>query len=256
MSLPLLGAIIGDVMGSSYERSPVESSVELLRDGSRFTDDTVLTCAVAEALMEDKDFAWALRRWGLKYPDAGYGARFKRWLADPSSDSKSVGNGSAMRVSPVGWFFNTLEEVLHWAEVSARVSHDTPQAVRGAMAASSAVFLCRTGASREEVASFLKRRFGYRVLEVPGAAGFDATCDGSVPQAIGCALMASSFEDAMIRAIMLRGDADTQCAIAASVAQCLFTVPEWIIESVRAMLPHEILRVNDRFVGLVPLAYP
>ena len=250
---PLLGALAGDAAGSAYERVPAPPGVfDLFPPEARFTDDTVLTLAVAEALLETGDYEVSLLRWGRAYPHAGYGARFRAWLGDPQGTSRdSLGNGSAMRVSPVAWAFDDLESVLAAAEASAWPSHRHPEAVRGAQAAASSVFLARTGVPRGEIRGFLTERFGYdlsRSLEdLSRVPRFDATCSGSVPQALTAFLEAESFEGALRGAVGLRGDADTQAAIAGAAAQGIFPVPDPLAHRVRGLLPPDLLALHDRF---------
>ena len=250
---PLLGALAGDAAGSAYERVPAPPGVfDLFPPEARFTDDTVLTLAVAEALLETGDYEVSLLRWGRAYPHAGYGARFRAWLGDPQGTSRdSLGNGSAMRVSPVAWAFDDLGSVLAAAEASAWPSHRHPEAVRGAQAAASSVFLARTGVPRGEIRGFLTERFGYdlsRSLEdLSRVPRFDATCSGSVPQALTAFLEAESFEGALGGAVGLRGDADTQAAIAGAAAQGIFPVPDPLAHRVRGLLPPDLLALHDRF---------
>ena len=253
--IPLLGALAGDAAGSAYERDPAPpGDFDLFPPEARFTDDTVLTLAVAEALLEAEDYEASLLRWGRAYPDAGYGSRFRAWLGDPQGTPRdSLGNGSAMRVSPVAWAFDDLTSVLAAAEASAWPSHRHPEAVRGAQAAASSVFLARTGVPRGEIRGFLTERFGYdlsRFLEdLSRVPRFDATCSGSVPQALTAFLEAESFEDALRGAVGLRGDADTQAAIAGAAAQGIFDVPDSLARRVRGLLPPELLALHDRFWG-------
>ena len=253
--IPLLGALAGDAAGSAYERDPAPpGDFDLFPSEARFTDDTVLTLAVADALLEAGDYEASLLRWGRAYPDAGYGSRFRAWLGDPQGTPRdSLGNGSAMRVSPVAWAFDDLTSVLAAAEASAWPSHRHPEAVRGAQAAAASVFLARTGVPRGEIRRALTDRFGYdlsrSLADLSRVPRFDATCPGSVPQALTAFLEAESFEDALRGAVGLRGDADTQAAIAGAAAQGIFDVPDPLARRARSLLPPELLALHDRFWG-------
>jgi ADP-ribosylglycohydrolase len=222
----MLGVIVGDVVGSVFERRPAGGTEwdPLFQPGARFTDDTVMTVATAEALRTDGDFAAAYRRWGRRFPDAGYGGAFARWLRAPDAGPYgSWGNGSAMRVAPVGWACATVEEVLEVAARSAAVTHDHPEGIRGAQAVALAVFLARSGADREAIRAELSGRFGYdlsrSVEEIRPGYGFDVSCQDSVPEAIVAFLDASGVEEAVRLAVSLGGDADTQAAIAGGIAE-------------------------------------
>lgn len=255
----MLGAIAGDVIGSPYEWHPTKSKdFPLVSPRSRFTDDTVLTIAVAEALLTDGDYTRAIKSFGRKYPDAGYGKRFLRWLAAEASDPyNSFGNGSAMRVAPIAWVFDSVEDVLGEAERSAAVTHNHPEGVKGAKAAALAVFLARQGLKKDAIAAELTNHFGYDLSRTPDEIrpgySFDVTCQGSVPESIVCFLEADSFEDAVRTAISLGGDADTMAAIAGSIAEPYFGgMPEDIDKAVRSRLPSEFLDVLERFQQSFP----
>ena len=159
----MLGAIAGDIIGSTYEHQPIKTKdFPLFSDGSTFTDDTVLTIAVADALLHDRDYAKFLRTWGRKYPNAGYGKSFITWLAvDGHPPYGSWGNGSAMRVSPIGWACSSIDEVLREAECSAVVSHNHPEGIKGAQAVALAVYLARTNSTKSEIKNEITDRFGY-----------------------------------------------------------------------------------------------
>lgn len=254
----MLGAIAGDVIGSVYERWPVRhTDFELFPDGARFTDDTVMTIATAEALLDGRDYREAYRDWGRRYPHAGYGPRFKAWLqAEDPPPLGSLGNGSAMRVAPVGFACASEAEVLREAARSAECSHGHPAGIRGAQAVALGVYLARTGAGREEIRGQIGARFGYDLQRTIASirptyrAGtrFDATCDGSVPEAIIAFLDGSDFEEAVRLAISLAGDADTQACIAGALADAAYGgVPEQIAAATRQRLPDEMLEVADRF---------
>jgi len=252
----MLGAIGGDIIGSVYEARPIKTTgFPLFTRRSRFTDDTVLTVAVAHAILEDRGYAESLKTFGRRFPGAGYGGSFARWLL--SSDSRpyqSWGNGSAMRVSPVGFAFTTEEEVLSEAARSAEVTHNHPEGIKGAQATALAVFLARTGASRDDIRKAVESRFGYdlhRTLSAirPGY-GFDVSCQGSVPESLIAFLESKSYEDAVRKAVSLGGDSDTMACIAGGIAEAFYGgLPEPIAQEIRARLPEDLLEVVDRFCG-------
>jgi ADP-ribosylglycohydrolase len=250
----MIGAIAGDVVGSVYERHNLKSrEFPLFGPRSRCTDDTVMTCATAEALLTDGDYAAAYRRWFAAYPDRGYGNRFSWWAAREGRPAPwSCGNGAAMRVAPIGWALDDLEEVLREAGRSAAVSHPHPEGIRGAQAVAAAVYLARTGASPAGVRDLVEVRFGYRmdrsVDEIRPGYRFDATCQGSVPEALTAALESASFEDALRNAVSLGGDSDTIACMAGAVAEALHGgVPEWIAEETRRRLDDRMNRLIDAF---------
>jgi ADP-ribosylglycohydrolase len=250
----MLGAIAGDVFGASYEfRSFKSEDFDLFAMPRFFTDDTVLTVATAEALMGDGDYAAAYRRWGREYPARSYGGRFLDWLEDSNlGPYNSYGNGSAMRVSPIGWAFDSLPEVLAEAERSAAVTHNHPEGIKGAQATAGAIFLARTGLSREEIRRETARRFGYdldrTVEKIRPDYSFDVTCQGSVPEALIAFLDADDYEHSIRLAISLDGDADTQAAITGSVAEAFWGgIPKRLEEEVRNVLDGHLLEVIDRF---------
>ena len=250
----MIGAIAGDVIGSVYESRPTKTTeFPLLQPGSTFTDDTVLTIAVADAILSGADYATALKQWGLKYRGAGYGGMFIQWLLSPDSEPyNSWGNGSAMRVSPVGFGFATIGEVLSEAERTAEVTHDHPEGIKGAQAVAAAVLLARHGESKAVIKREISRRFSYdlkRTLEdIRPTYRFDVSCQGSVPESIIAFLESEDWEDAVRKAISLGGDSDTMACIAGAIAQAYYReVPGKIVLEVRDRLPEEFLAVIDRF---------
>jgi len=247
----MLGAVAGDIVGSVYEFNPTKSlDFPLFTRESCWTDDTVLTMAVAEAILTGRPYAETIRAFAREHPHAGYGGFFIQWYqSDNPAPYNSFGNGSAMRVSPVGWAFGTLEETLAEAKRSAEVTHNHPEGIKGAQSVAAAIFLARTGTERDMVRAELEGRFGYNLHrpweEVQRGYSFDETCQGSVPEALICALTSVSFEDALRRAVALGGDADTQAAIAGSVAEALYGgVPAAIATEARA-------RLTPRFDSIV-----
>jgi ADP-ribosylglycohydrolase len=231
--LNVLGAIIGDIAGSVYEFNNRKSkTIELFHSESRFTDDTVLTLATMDALLNAKPFASVYKEWYRKYPAAGYGAGFRKWAeADNPEVYQSWGNGSAMRVSPVGWYFETLEEVLEQAQSSAAVSHNHREGIKGAQATAAAVFLARTGQSKMQIKKYIEHKFNYDLNESLDSIRkwyqFDVSCQGSVPQAFRAFLEAKDYEDTLRNAISIGGDSDTLACIAGGIAEAYYGgIPE------------------------------
>ena len=224
----MLGAIAGDVIGSVYEGSPpVGKSFALFDPACRFTDDSVLTIAVASAIMRGDDYATALLRWGRRYPDAGYGGWFVNWLfEDDAGPYNSFGNGSAMRVSAVGWAFDDPDAVRREAARSAKVTHDHPEGVKGAQAVAALVLAARAGESREGMVRLLESEFGYdcrtplKTLQQRG--DFDVTCQGTVPAAAVAFRESADFEDAVRNAVSMGGDADTLACITGALAEAYY----------------------------------
>jgi len=250
----VLGAIAGDVIGSAYEFDPVKSvTFPLFSEHSRFTDDTVLTAAVAVVLLDGGDYAVALRDFGRRHPERGYGGLFRTWLLDPAlGPYDSYGNGSAMRVGPVGLAGDSAEAVLREARRSAEVTHSHPEGIRGAQSVALAVFLAKQGADKRTIRARVEAHSGYdlgrSVAEIRPSYRFDESCQGSVPEALCCFLEARDYEGAVRLAISLGGDADTMAAIAGSVAAPFYGgVPAAIAAPVRALLTPELRGIVDRF---------
>jgi ADP-ribosylglycohydrolase len=250
----MLGSIAGDIIGSRFESFPTKSTeFDLFHERSSFTDDTVLTVAVADALLHGDDYVTIFRRYGRAHPNRGYGNTFSQWLAnDSGTPYNSWGNGSAMRVSPVGFAFDSIETVLSEAERSAAVTHNHPEGIRGAQAVALSIFLARHGADKNEIRAGVTQRFGYhleRTLdEIRPGYSFDVSCQGSVPEAIIAFLESNGVEDAIRKAVSLGGDSDTMACIAGGIAQAHYGgVPAEIERAVRGRLPHEFLEVVDRF---------
>jgi ADP-ribosylglycohydrolase len=250
----MLGAIAGDVIGSVYEGREIKrEDFPLFSPRCRFTDDTVLTVATAEAILSGADYGAKYREWYRAYPDRGFGGAFRAWgLSDAAGPYGSFGNGSAMRVSPVGWAFDGLDLVLAEARHSAAVTHDHPEGIKGAQATAAAVYLARTGASKDDLRAYLASTFGYdlnRTVEAirPGYR-FDVSCQGSVPEAVIAFLDSAGFEDAVRKAVSLGGDTDTQAAIAGSIAEAFYGgVPPEIERDVLRRLDARILAVLEAF---------
>jgi ADP-ribosylglycohydrolase len=250
----MIGAIAGDVIGSVFEFNNIHTTdFPLFSQRSRFTDDTVMTIAAADVLLGNGDYAGRFKYFGRKYPLAGYGCKFNAWLLSDNVDPyNSYGNGSAMRVSPVGFAFDTLEEVLTTSRESAEVTHNHPEGIKGAQAAAAAIFLARKGADKNEIRGEIQRRFGYslqRTLnEIRPDYFFDETCPGTVPVAITAFLESSSYEDAIRLSISIGGDSDTLACICGGVAQAFYgVVPAEIISKTSKLLPQEFLEIICSF---------
>jgi ADP-ribosylglycohydrolase len=250
----MLGAIIGDIIGSSYEFEGIKTTkFRLFTSDSRFTDDTVLTVAVADCLLHDLEYAKTFKEFGRRYPNSGYGGRFGSWLQSPDSKPyNSYGNGSAMRVSPVGFAFDTLDDVLREAEKSASPTHNHPEGIKGAQAIASAIFLARTGKWKNEIREFIEKRFGYSLSrpldEIRPDYRFDETCQGSVPEAIIAFLESTDYEDAIRKAVSLGGDADTLACMAGGIAEAFYKkIPPNIVRCTKKILDKELLAIVEEF---------
>lgn len=231
----MLGAIVGDIAGSTYERRNFKfESCEIFAKGSRATDDTVLTLATADHFLFGNSYAEVYRQFGRNYPHAGYGASFRKWmLSEKPEPYQSWGNGSAMRVSPIAWVADDIEWALEEAKRSAEVTHDHPNGIKGAQAVVAAVFLARQGKSKESIRSYLSNQFGYdlnrTVEDIRPDYYFDVSCEGSVPEAIVAFLDSTNFETAIRKAISLGGDSDTIACISGAIADAFYGgVPRWM----------------------------
>src|SRR5438132_13252572 len=257
----MLGAIAGDVIGSVHERARTKTKdFPLLTPASRFTDDTVLTVAVADCLLHGRDYVDALHDYFHAYPDAGYGGTFWLWASSRRREPyQSWGNGSAMRVSPVAYVGTTLEEVLHEAKRSAEVTHDHAEGIRGAQATAAAIFLARTGGTKEQIRQYVKEQFDYFLDEtlddLRPTYQFDASCQWSVPQSIVAFLESTGYEDAVRNAVSLGGDADTMACIAGAIAEAYYGgMPASIADPVRDLLSEDLIEVLDRYEALFPVS--
>ena len=255
----MIGAIGGDIIGSIYEARPIKTKEFPLFDPRcRFTDDTVLTLAVAKAIVGDRDYLKAVWELGRRYPHAGYGGSFIRWLSsDQPRPYNSWGNGSAMRVSPVGFAFDNVNIILEQAKLSAAISHNHPEGIKGAQATALAVFLARTTHDKTIVRGEISARFDYDLARtVDGIRpdyAFDVSCQGTVPEAIICFLDSHSYEDAVRNAISLGGDSDTLACITGAIAEAFYgPVPSEIETLVRESLTPELLKILDAFYRRYP----
>ena len=252
----MMGAIAGDIIGSVFEGSGIKSTeFPLFSAHSTYTDDTVLTVAVAAAILDQRDYADTLREFGRRHPGRGYGGFFRQWLTDDSQGPyNSWGNGSAMRVSPVGWAFDSVERVLFEAKRSAEITHNHPEGVRGAQATALAVYLARRAASKEKIRREIEDRFEYgltrTVEEIRSNYRFDVSCQGSVPESIMCFLDSRDVESAIRLAVSLGGDADTMACISGAIAEAFYKeIPDLISAEVKRRLPPDLLTVVERFCG-------
>lgn len=259
MPSSILGAIAGDIIGSPYERHPMKrTDFPLFSDRSRFTDDTVMTVATARAILTGSSYEAAYLHFGRRYPNAGYGGAFREWLQSASPKPyNSWGNGSAMRVSPVGWAFDDVATVLREAERSAMPTHDHPEGVKGAQAVALALFMARTGHSKEEIRDRLQSRFGYSlqrsVDEIRPGYRFDVSCQGSVPEAIVAFVDSTDWESAVRLAVSLGGDSDTQGCIAGAIAEAFYGGAPPVVEATAStFLPDELRSVVERFGSFRP----
>lgn len=264
----MYGAILGDIIGRPYEfdRGNKTKDFPLFSDASDWTDDTVMTIAVADAFMNAMnvdDLAWTrkrlirgMQRFGKRYPDAGYGTKFRRWVkAYNPKPYGSFGNGSAMRVSSAAWLFDDLDTVRKMAQISSEVTHNHPEGIKGAESVASAIYLARTGSSKEEIRKYVEENFQYDLSR---------TCDEirpdyhhiedaqrSVPEAIIAFMEGESFEDVIRTAVSLGGDCDTTAAIAGSIAEAFYGVPEELKEACRKRIPADMREVLARFDGVL-----
>jgi len=250
----LTGAIAGDIIGSRFEFHNHRSvEFDLFNERSHYTDDTVLTLAVADAIITGKEYVDSIVSIGRRYPKSGYGVNFGKWLT--SVDHRpynSFGNGSAMRVSAVAWAFNDLETVMKEAERSAAVTHNHPEGIKGAVSVASAIFMARNGESKEEIRQFIATRFGYNlsrsIESIRPSYNFDETCQGSVPEAITAFLESTDFESAIRLAVSIGGDSDTIASIAGAIAEAFYNdVPGEIRENAIRLLPDDLLKTLIAF---------
>lgn len=246
----MLGSILGDIAGSTYEF--VENKrldVPLFPEGSNFTDDTIMTVATADAILGDGDYTAAYRRWGIRYPDpmGGYGVRFREWLETPGAKAYgSWGNGSAMRVAPIGWAFDTLEQTKAEARRSAEVTHNHPEGIKGAEATAVAIWLARHGSSKDEIRQVISETYGYDLTrtcdEIRPTYRFNESCQETVPQAFAAFFDSTDFENALRLAVSLGGDADTIACITGGVAEAFYR-----------KIPHQLRMSADRLLAGEPL---
>ena len=251
----MLGAMIGDTLGSTFEFYPMKTKkFELLEKNSHFTDDTVMTVAVADSIMNEVPYVESLQKWGRKYPRAGYGSWFRKWIhLENPMPYNSFGNGSAMRCSSVGWLLDDEESVLEEAKKSAEITHNHQEGIKGAQSVALGVMMGRKGSSKKEIKQKLEDLFDYdlsqKLEQIIPSYTFDSTCQGSVPQAIIAFLESEDFEDAIRNAISLGGDADTQACIAGALAEAHYMkIPDQIKEFVFKKITPDLSYVTNEFL--------
>lgn len=256
-----IGAIIGDIVGSPYEFANIkEKNFPFFSEDGFITDDSILTIATMKALMDGatfENFKFNYQVFGNKYPSS-YGGGFYSWLtSDDPQPYDSWGNGSAMRVSPVAWFYDKLEDVERVAEISASVTHSHPLGVKGAQATAVAIFLARTGKSKQEIKSYIENKYGYvldfKLDEIRDAFTFDESCEGTVPPAIVAFLESTDFEDAVRNAVSIGGDSDTIAAITGSIAEAFYsegtvTFTDIAFNFLPEELKNTVITFNERIV--------
>jgi len=254
----MLGAIAGDIIGSPYEFAPNKTmDFPLFCTNSVFTDDTILTIAIADVLINDLDIVDTLKKYSRKYPDGDYGGSYKRWvLSDSREPYNSWGNGSAMRTSPIGFFYHEKSYVFKAAKTFAQVTHNHPEGIRGAQAVSLCIFLARQGASKMDIRKEISKWFNYdlskTIDEIRPNYFFDVSCQGSVPQSITAFLESDNYEDAVRKAISLGGDADTMACITGGIAEAFYgPIPENIALETRKRLPINFLKIIDKFYEII-----
>ncbi|MBR3563703.1 MAG: ADP-ribosylglycohydrolase family protein [Clostridia bacterium] len=268
----MIGAILGDIIGSRFEfdRGDKTKDFTLFTYESEYTDDTVMTVAVAEVLLKTygmsltsldekkvkDDLINSMKKWGRKYPFAGYGGRFIGWLMGDSTEPyNSFGNGSAMRVSPAGWLYETLEETRKVARWTAEVTHNHPEGIKGAESVAAVMFLARTGHSKEEIREYVTREFGYDLSrtcdEIRPLYHHVESCQETVPEAMTAFFEGESFEDVIRTAVSLGGDCDTLTDIAGAMAEAFYGVPDELISECFMRLPDDMRKVLDEFDELV-----
>ena len=257
------GAILGDIIGAPYEFDMGDKSKDfpLFSKGTEFTDDTVMTIAVAEALLDTlgssdeiiiEALVQSMQKWGRKYPNAGYGCMFSQWLITPDPQPYgSYGNGSAMRVSSAGWLFDDIDTTRHIAALTAMVTHNHSEGIKGAQATASAIFLARKGSSKAEIKSYIEKEFGYDLSrtcdEIRPTYHHVETCQETVPEAITAFLEGTDFEDVIRTAVSLGGDCDTLTCIAGGMAEAYYGVPAELSEECKNRLTADLLGVLERF---------
>ena len=268
----MYGAIIGDIVGSRFEfdRGNKSREFELFGKGCEITDDTVMTVAVAEALMDagkDTDektikeyLIHSLKKWGQKYPDAGYGARFIDWvLSDDPKPYGSYGNGSGMRVSPAGWLCDSMERTREVARWTAEITHNHPEGIKGAESTAAAIFLARNGASQKEISDYIEKEFGYdlsRTLdEIRPNYHHVEDCMETMPEAFECFLESESYESCLRNVMYIGGDTDTLCAIAGAIAEAYWGIPEELIKKAEKYISEDIKAVISRIYKLKKFNY-
>lgn len=250
----MIGSVIGDIIGSVYEHKNIKTtSFPLFSPGSTFTDDTVLTIAIADSLLNNRSYVETLKQYGRKYPYAGYGVSFYHWIfSDSNAPYGSWGNGAAMRVGPIGFRFETLDEVMVEAKRCAEVTHNHKEGIKGAQATASSIFLSRIGRSKIEIKEYIETTFDYNlnrsIDDIRPVYQFDVSCQGSVPEAIIAFLDSKDFVDAIRKAISIGGDSDTIACVAGGIAESFYEkIPFNVLETTKRLLPGDLLSIIEEF---------
>ena len=263
----MLGAVVGDIIGSAYEHEGIKTTdFPLFSEKSHFTDDTVMTLAAARSLMFcmrtrkdtvteerfSRSFTWTMRSMGRQFPDAGYGRGFRAWLQSKEPHPyQSWGNASAMRVSPVSWAFDDLETVERFAEITALPTHDHPEGIKGACSVAGAVFLARTGHSKDEIRGYITGKYGYdlsRTLEeIRPEYSYNTLCPDSVPEAFTAFLESENFEDAVRKAVSLGGESEALAAMSGAIAEPFFGIPTLIQVETFERLRHHMKYIVQKW---------
>ena len=259
----MIGAILGDMIGAPFEfdRGNKTKEFPLFSRASHFTDDTVMTVAVAEALLKTRgksdrtikaELIRSMQKWGRRYPYAGYGGRFRQWLfSEDPRPNNSFGNGSAMRVSAAGWLYDDLDITRHIARLTAEVSHNHPEGVKGAQATAAAIFLAGHMSSMDEIRTYIERKFGYDLshtcAELRLKNHHDETCQVTMPLVFAAFFESTDFEDAIRNAVSLGGDTDTIACITGSIAEAYYGRPSELEDACKKRLPEDMLKVLTEF---------
>ncbi len=251
----MLGSILGDIIGSTYEFANTKDyNFDFFPAGSNYTDDSILTIAVADAILNNIDYGKSIQKWARKYPHpkGSYGGAFSKWIyQDNPKPYNSFGNGSAMRVSPVGWLFDTEADVLTEAKKSAECTHNHPEGIKGAQATAVAIFFARKGKDKASIKKYIEQNFGYNldrtVDEIKKTYSFNESCQGTVPESLVCFLESTSFEDAVRKAIFIGGDSDTIGAIVGGIGETFYGIPQDLQEKAMSYLPDDMRNVIQAF---------
>ncbi|WP_028897034.1 ADP-ribosylglycohydrolase family protein [Prevotella sp. HUN102] len=258
----MLGAIIGDIAGSRFEfRAAPQKDFELFTDQCSYTDDTICTVAIADAVLNHRDYQEALLDWCRRYPDpmGGYGNCFYDWIHSRNPQPmNSFGNGSAMRVSPIGWLFTDWQDVIGEAKKSAEVSHNHPEGIKGAQCTAEVICWLRyMRYTKPDIERKVEKFYGYElppmkdILKIGAQGHFDGTCQETVPMALRCFMDANDFEETIRMAVLCDGDTDTKACIAGSIAEAYYEIPEWMIEKAFSYLPDDMLAILEQFYDAI-----
>ena len=258
----MLGAIIGDIVGSRFEfGGQPQKDFTLFTNECSYTDDTICTVAVADAVLNNRDYKESLLDWCRRYPNpmGAYGNMFHQWInSDDPQPMNSYGNGSAMRVSPIGWLFPDWEEVIAEAKKSAEVSHNHPEGIKGAQCVAEVIcWLKNMRYTKPDIERKVNKFYGYElppmkdILKIGAQGHFDGTCQETVPMALRCFMDANDFEETIRLAVLCKGDTDTKACIAGSMAEAYYEVPGWMIEKAFSYLPNDMLAILEQFYDVI-----